>query len=84
VDEEPAVSAPCFTRLTRSKSKNNILSARNAARRPTSDWSEAGFQSDRVAGFNLECTAGFIAIRNYDTISYELLGSPFNSSIFIA
>jgi hypothetical protein len=26
----------------------------------------AGFKSERVAGFNLECMAGFVGIRRYD------------------
>jgi hypothetical protein len=28
----------------------------------------AGFKSERVAGFNLECMAGFIGIRNLDSV----------------
>jgi len=31
----------------------------------------AGFKSERVAGFNLECMAGFIGIRTFGTASTQ-------------
>jgi hypothetical protein len=65
VPEEPALSAPCFTRLTQiEKQEQHLLDPperRQGGRLQIGTM--AGFKSERVAGFNLECMAGFIGIR---------------------
>ncbi len=63
--QEPALSAACFTRLTRiEKQEQHLLDpweCRQVGRLQVGMM--AGFKSERVAGFNLECIAGFIGIR---------------------